>query len=370
MIKVGIIGCGKIADVHAALIQEVCDCEIVGVCDKEELMAKQLYERFEVKHYFDDVNIFLQKTKPDIVHIATPAQSHFELGKICLEAGCHVYIEKPFMPNTKETEKFIKLAVEKNLKITAGHDDQFSNAARRMRDLIRNGYLGGDPIHMESYYCYDLGDESYAKAMLGDKDHFVYKLPGKLLHNIISHGVSKIAEFLKTDNPKVIAHGFTSSFLKNMGVSDIVDELRVIISENDYTTAYFTVSTQMRPVLKHFRIYGPQNALFVDHDNQTIVKVRGSKFKSYLDKFIPPLVLARQYAGNSINNIHSFLKKDFHMKGGMKFLIESFYRSIFEGAPLPIPYREILLTSRIMDSIFSQINSQKSGEKNLPGSMG
>ena len=43
------------------------------------------------------------------------------------------------------------------------------------------------------------------------------------------------------------------------------------------------------------------------------------------------------------------------MKSGMKYLIESFYRSIAEGTPVPIPYREILLTARIMDSIFEQI---------------
>jgi hypothetical protein len=50
-----------------------------------------------------------------------------------------------------------------------------------------------------------------------------------------------------------------------------------------------------------------------------------------------------------------FASKDLNMKNGMKFLIESFYRSITEGAPLPIPYREILLTARIMDSIFAQL---------------
>jgi len=294
------------------------------------------------------------------------------LGKICLEAGCHVYIEKPFMLDTHETEAIVKLAMERNLKITAGHDDQFTNAARRMRKLINSGYLGGDPVHMESYYCYDLSDASYAKAILGDKDHFVRQLPGKLLHNIISHGISRIAEFLKSENPDVIAHGFTSTFLKNIGITDIVDELRVIISEDDQTTAYFTVSTQMRPLLKHFRIYGPRNALFMDHDNQTVVQVNGSKYKSYLDKFIPPLVFARQYAGNSINNFYSFLKSDFHIKSGMRHLIESFYSSVRKGAPLPISYREIILTSKIMDKIFTQINSQQlrgsqgNGHRKLP----
>ena len=45
------------------------------------------------------------------------------------------------------------------------------------------------------------------------------------------------------------------------------------------------------------------------------------------------------------------------MDSGMKYLIESFYRSIREDAPVPIPYREILLTARIMDAIFDQLRT-------------
>jgi hypothetical protein len=50
-----------------------------------------------------------------------------------------------------------------------------------------------------------------------------------------------------------------------------------------------------------------------------------------------------------------FAKADFQTGYGMKFLIRAFYRSITEGGPVPIPYPEILRTSRIMDEIFSQL---------------
>ena len=48
------------------------------------------------------------------------------------------------------------------------------------------------------------------------------------------------------------------------------------------------------------------------------------------------------------------------MDSGMKYLIESFYRSVREGGPVPIPYREILLTARIMDAIFEQMGTNRS----------
>ena len=157
----------------------------------------------------------LDAVKLDVVHITTPPPSHYQLGKMCLEAGCNVYIEKPFTLNTSEAEDLIELADQKRLKIMAGHNAQFTHAMVRMRELVKRGYLGGKPVHMESYYCYDFGDESYAKALLGDSDHWVRKLPGSLLQNIISHGISKIAEFLPGDNPEVIAHGFTSHSCDN-----------------------------------------------------------------------------------------------------------------------------------------------------------
>lgn len=323
-------------------------------------MARQLAERFPVKKYYSDLTELLSEARPDVVHITTPPESHFDLAMRCLEWGCHVYVEKPFTLFSEEAQQLIALSEEKGLKITVGHDDQFSHVARRMRTLVESGYLGGGPVHMESYYCYRLGRSAYAGALLGDKKHWVRRLPGQLLHNIISHGIARIAEFMKSDSPKVLAYGFTSPFLKGMGESEIIDELRVIISEEDGTTAYFTFSSQMRPSIHQFRVYGQENGLVLDQDQETLIKLRGEMFTSYVEKFVPPAIFAEQYLRNVIANVGAFLINDFHMKSGMKYLIESFYRSIILGTPVPIPYREILLTARIMDSIFDQLSARQS----------
>jgi predicted dehydrogenase len=355
MLRVAIVGCGKIADAHAASIQRIENCRIVGVCDREELMARQLYDRFPIDCYHNDLNKLLDKSRPDVVHITTSTQSHFPVARQCMERGCHVYVEKPFTLDEHEAVDLINLAETKGLKLTAGHDDQFSHVARRLRALVQDGYLGGPPLHMESYYYYQLTG-AYARALLGDKQHWVRRLPGQLLQNIISHGVARIAEYIQIENPEVVAYGFTSPFLQSLGENEIIDELRVIISGNKRTTAYFTFSSQMRPDLHQFRIYGTQNGLILDADNETLIRLRGHRYLSYAEKFIPPVNFARQYLGNLAHNVKLFLANDFHMKSGMKFLIERFYQSISEDAPLPIPYREILLTTRIMDHIFEQVN--------------
>jgi len=368
MLKVAIVGCGKIADAHAEQIQRIAGCRIVGVCDREPLMARQLYERFPVARYFADLDELLHETRPDVVHVTTPPQSHADVTRACLERGCHVYVEKPFTLTEKDAQELVALADDKGLKLTVGHDDQFSQVARRMRRMIERGFLGGAPVHMESYYAYDLGDASYARALLGDPHHWVRRLPGRLLHNIISHGVARIAEFLPHESPGVMAHGFVSPFLKRLNETEIMDELRVIISAEEGTTAYFTVSSQMRPALHQFRVYGPENGLILDQDQETLITLRGGRFKSYMEKFVPPVILAGQHLGNVITNGRTFLARDFHMKAGMKYLIEAFYHAIVRGTPVPIPYREILLTARIMDAIFDQIgDAGRSCASSRPG---
>ncbi len=323
-------------------------------------MARQLAERFDVPETFDDVSKLLKTVRPDVVHITTPPHSHLSLAKQCLEAGCHVYVEKPFTLDVAEAEELIACAVAADRKVTAGHDLQFSHAARRMRKLVREGYLGGEPVHLESYYCYELSNPTYARAFLANNQHWVRQLPGKLLHNIISHGIARIAEFLHTDSPRVQAHGFVSPLLRSLGEREIIDELRVVISEEERLTAYFTFSSQMRPALNCFRIYGPRNGLIVDQEQETVIKVRGDRYKSYVEKFFPQWQLAKQYVANSAHNVGLFLRRDFHMKAGMRHLIGAFYDSVRNGSPPPIAYREIVVTARIMDQIFSGIADNRS----------
>jgi predicted dehydrogenase len=261
-----------------------------------------------------------------------------------------------------EAEELIAYARRKDLKLTVGHNYQFSHAALRMRQLVERGYLGGPPVHLESYYGYDLGDVSYAKAVLGDHDHWVRRLPGGLLQNIISHGISKVAEFLHSDACEVLAYGFTSPLFQSIGEKEIVDELRVIIHD-DVATAYFTFSSQMRPILHQLRLYGTKNGLIVDDDQQTMIKLKGTAYKSYLEQFVPPWNYAGQYIADALGNMKKFLKRNFHTGHGMRILMQTFYRSITHGTVLPIPYDDLLLTSRIMDEIFSQLYSMQNATR-------
>lgn len=85
------------------------------------------------------------------------------------------------------------------------------------------------------------------------------------------------------------------------------------------------------------------------------MKLRGKKFKSYAETFVAPAIMAQQYGQGLFTNLRLFAARDFHMKAGMKYLIEAFYKAIVDGAPDPIPGHEIVRTARIMDAIFAQL---------------
>jgi predicted dehydrogenase len=366
-IRVAIIGCGKIAEQHASQIRRIAGSQLVGVCDSEKRMADQLAERYQVEGSFDNVQQLLKEARPDVVHITTPPQSHFKLANECLSAGCHVYVEKPFSIDLEEAKAMVSLAEDLGLKITAGHNYQFNPEMIRMRELVRNGKLGGTPVHIESIFSYDLGDASYVNALLGDKKHWVRALPGKLLQNVISHGIAKIAEFWESPEYTVTAHGYTSPKLQSAGETDIIDELRVVISDGRQSTAYFSFTTQVAPPVQELRIFGPGGTLIVDGLHRTVIELTGanSAFKSYANFTLPQFNVARQYIRNMFGNVAAFLRADFHMDAGMKNLFEAFYTSIQSRGTPPISHREILFTAAVMDEIFRQLDDVKKGSSSV-----
>jgi predicted dehydrogenase len=354
MLRIALIGCGKIADQHVHAIRRTDDCTIVGLCDRELLMARQLGERFGINACFSDLQELLETTRPDVVHITTPPQSHYPLARRCLDAGSHVYLEKPFTVTAEEAESLIELAKRRDVKITAGHNLQFTSEMLETRRLVKEGVLGGKPVHVESYFSYDLGDKNYAGALLGNREHWVRQLPGQLLHNIISHGIARLAEFLSDELIEVIAIAHQSPQLRRFGDSEVLDELRVLIRDNNSMTAFFCFSTQIRG-LNRLRIYGPAGSITADVITGTVVRNPNRSYKSYLTYFLPPLRDAREHFRNARRNVANFVRRRLYQDFGIKELIERFYNSIRKGDSLPIPYREILLTARIMDEIFAQI---------------
>jgi predicted dehydrogenase len=230
-----------------------------------------------------------------------------------------------------------------------------------MRRLVEQGFLGGRPIHLESYWSYDIGDLRYANAFLGNRNHWVRQLPGQLFHNIISHGIAKLAEFLDDEVTEIVATAHQSQQLRSLGAEEVMDELRVMIRDKRGTTAFFCFSTQTKG-FNQLRVHGPARSVTADIITGSLIRQETRPYKSYLTYFVPPVKDAFEHLRNTRLNITNFVCRRLYQDFGMKELIERFYNSVRKGGPVPIPYREIILTARIMDEIFAQIYSERRRE--------
>ena len=141
-----------------------------------------------------------------------------------------------------------------------------------------------------------------------------------------------------------------------MGEHEIVDELRVIVSDGTRDVVFHVLS-QMRPSLRRFWIYGPKNGLILDHDQETLIAVRGERLKSYAEKFVPPVEFAMQHITEPDDQSQDLRGRRLPHEIGDEAPDRIVpYGSVANGTELPLsPYREILLTADIMDLIFEQL---------------
>jgi predicted dehydrogenase len=210
-----------------------------------------------------------------------------------------------------------------------------------------------------------MGDLRYASAFLGNRNHWVRQLPGQLFHNIISHGIAKLAEFLDDEVTEIVATAHQSEQLRSVGAEEVMDELRVMIRDKSGTTAFFCFSTQIRG-LNQLRVHGPSHSVTADIITGSLIRQKTRSYKSYLTYFIPAEKNGFEHLRNARLNIVNFLRRRLYQDFGMKELIERFYNSVRKGSPVPIPYREIILTARIMDEIFAQIHPSRTQASEAP----
>ena len=339
-LRVAIVGCGKIADAHAAEIAKLAPrARLVACCDRELLQAEQLASRFGIPAHDDDFAALLARERPDVVHVTAPPGAHLELARQAIDAGAHIYVEKPFTLSAADTRALLDHAEAAGRKVTVGYASFFDPPALRMRELIAAGALG-EPVHVESFWGYDL-ESAFGRAQLADRGHWVHELPGKLAHNVIDHTLSKVCEFLPDERPRVLAHGSA-------------EELRVLLA-GEHVTAYATFSSRIHPAAHFTRVYGTAGTLHVDYVGRTVVREREPALPSAFGRLLPAFQQAAGYLGEGAANVVRFARSDFHYFAGLQTQLDRFYVAIEHDGPPPYPYRDIVRVSELLDEIFSQV---------------
>jgi predicted dehydrogenase len=140
--NVGIAGCGYWGPNLIRNFNSLPNCTVKTACDLNPVRLehmKRLYPDLKVTDSFESL---VADREIDAVAIATPVWSHFDLARICLEAGKHVFIEKPMAATSAQCMKLNQLAAQKKLTLMVGHTYIYSSPVERIKQIIDSGDIG------------------------------------------------------------------------------------------------------------------------------------------------------------------------------------------------------------------------------------
>lgn len=141
-IKLGIVGCGKWGINHIKTAHKLLGENLVYVCDidpKKEEIVNSISPNIK---FCNDFASLMKKSDINSVIIATPAETHYELSKMCLVNNKNILTEKPLTLFSSETTNLIEIAEKNNLKIMVGHVLLFHPAIIKLKNLVDQGLIG------------------------------------------------------------------------------------------------------------------------------------------------------------------------------------------------------------------------------------
>ena len=141
-IKVALLGAGYIAKWHANALRRVKGVEVTAVCDVSGEAALQLANEYGVKNAHTSLEEMLAAGDVDCIHVLTPPQTHVDVTRQILEAGCAAFVEKPFTLSADDCRSLGDLAHQKNVALGVNHNFLMLPSYDRLKRDLDTGVIG------------------------------------------------------------------------------------------------------------------------------------------------------------------------------------------------------------------------------------
>ncbi|HET9057423.1 MAG TPA: Gfo/Idh/MocA family oxidoreductase [Chitinophagaceae bacterium] len=135
MLKVGVFGVGHLGKFHLNNWKEISNVQIAGFYDPQDATAKEVIDKYQIKRYSSPEELLNNCDAADIV---APTPFHFELSKMAIRKGKHVFVEKPMANTMEEGRELIKLVKEADVKLQVGHVERFNPAFLALQNVSVN----------------------------------------------------------------------------------------------------------------------------------------------------------------------------------------------------------------------------------------
>lgn len=323
-LRVGLIGSGQMGQHHLKAIAASQLATVVGVADPaasaEELAAVLPGDAIVVPTAGD----LLERARPDVVHIVTPPASHAELAMQAIEAGCHVYVEKPFTPTAEEARSILALAEKRGVKVCAGHQVLFEAPALAVWDhLPRIGRL----VHIESYFSFKM-----VRRTITAVDQ---------VKDILPHAVYPVVDQLRRGT------GLMDAPIELQGMSLDASGEAYVLLRLGRVTAVVMVTLNGRPVEQYQNLIGTNGSLRADYIGGFLGQLVGPGTGPGV--LLTPYRRALHTVTGTTRGITRLLMGGSYP--GLRTIVHRFYESIRDETAPPLSPRSIIDTVRICEEV-------------------
>jgi predicted dehydrogenase len=189
MLKIGVLGAGHLGKIHIKCIKDIPEYDLVGFFDASPDNAAQVAEEHQTKA-FPSIEALINAV--DVIDIVTPTLSHFDCAQQALDAGKHVFIEKPVTKTLEQAEELIASSRARNLKIQVGHVERFNPAFVAAKPYLKT------PMFIETHRLAQFNPRGLdvpvvLDLMIHDLD-VILKTVGSKVVKVSANGVNVVAD--------------------------------------------------------------------------------------------------------------------------------------------------------------------------------
>jgi predicted dehydrogenase len=202
VIGVGVLGAGYWGPNLIRTFANLDGCELTAICEQDDARRERVSARYQSVPTFAAYDAMLSDPSVDAIVVATPVEGHYAHSLAALEAGKHLFVEKPLARTTDECSKLIDAAASRDLVLMAGHTFLYNAAVRNVKRMIEDGELG-DILYIHS-----------RRVNLG-----IVRRDINAMWNLAPHDLSIVGYLFGDDPTRVTARGLT--YLQE-GLPDVV----------------------------------------------------------------------------------------------------------------------------------------------------
>ena len=342
-IRVALVGCGRIAHVHAGYLRQTPHVEFVGACDLDVAARETFARRWQVPTYLD-VDELLAAGQPDAVHVVTPPATHAPLARELLAAGVHVMGEEPMARATPAAAETVAAAQAAGRHLTVDHNRWFDPVIVAARELLASGGLG-ELSGVDVFQGAPLAEASAA----GRDGHWTTGLPGGSLYDSAPHPAYLLRGFVgPVADVRVVARHTQAG---------VVEELRAVVAA-EKALGTFSLCSRSQPIMNRVILYGTAATADVNLNNMTMIVRRNRKVPKIVGKVLPNLEEAAQLVRATIVNGIEFIRGRQRFYPGMGVHFRELYAALAAGQPPPVSAEEGRDVMRLLEDIWSAGQAQ------------